>query len=338
MATSGSTNFTANANDIIALALRQCGVLGEGESMTDSQRTESVLPLNMLVKTWQAAGLRLSAVKTAYLFPELAQNDHQLTNSVVYNRPNDFSGASDLDIKDQYAYGPLQSFTLTQDSDSSDRVYYDPAVLDQGVRLGDIAGIYSIAEGTLKWGTVTVHQLSGASDYRVQISNGSTILTALTGDTLYILTAKAPRPLKILEAYVSQYGTNTEIPVGIISRREYDALSTKVTSGLPNQLYYDPQRTTGVVSIWPRTNDVRNYIRLRIKAPIEDFDAGTDEADLPQEWLLPLAMSLALLIAPSYGVPSEDFKKLEYLATMYYDMVFDFEQETETSMYIEPEM
>ena len=341
MATSGSTNYTATAEDIMTLALRQCGALGEGEVLNDTQKNETILPLNLLVKTWQAAGLRLSAVKTAYLFPEIGKNDHSLTNTVVKNRQNDFVGISDTSIKDQYALGPLQQFTVEDDfaasQGTSSFVYYDPALLAQGLRIGDIVGFYSSADNSITWGTVTVHQ-SSSGDYRFQASDGTGLILPSVGDICYVLTQKAPRPLKILEAYVLVNGLNTEIPIDVISRNEYDALSNKSASGVPNQIYYDPQRTTGIASIWPQTDDVRNYIKLRIKAPIEDFDAATDEADLPQEWLLPLAMNLASLIAPSYGVPAEDFKKIEMLAAKYYEMVFDFEQETETSMYIEPEM
>ena len=340
MATSGSTNFTANANDIIAVALRQCGVLGEGEDMTDEQRSETILPLNMLVKTWQAAGLYLSAVKTAYLFPEVGKNDHKLTNSVVYSRQGDFTGSSDLSIQDQYAYGPLQTYTLTDEwtgtQGDGNWVYYSTTELTEGIQVGDLVGIYNATEATREWGQVTAHEdVSG--EYRFQVTGGSgSTIPAAVGDTIYVLTKKAPRPLKILEAYVRQAGQVSDIPIDVVSRNEYDALSTKQSTGIPNQIHYDPQRDSGICSIWPQTDDPRTYITLRIKAPIEDFDAGTDEVDLPQEWLLPLAMNLALLMAPSYGVPAEDFKKIALLADMYYNMVFDFEQETETSVYFQP--
>lgn len=67
MATSGSTNFSINRDDIIKRALRLIGVLPQGESPSTDQVTEASLALNGLVKAWQADGMPLWAIRTSSL-------------------------------------------------------------------------------------------------------------------------------------------------------------------------------------------------------------------------------------------------------------------------------
>lgn len=63
MATSNSTNFAVTRDQIISGALRLCGTLAMGESPTTDQINESSEALNMLVKSLQADGMQLWAIK-----------------------------------------------------------------------------------------------------------------------------------------------------------------------------------------------------------------------------------------------------------------------------------
>lgn len=59
MATSGSTDFSATANDIIRGALRLIGVTEPGEAPSSSEASDALSALNMMVKSWQADGINL---------------------------------------------------------------------------------------------------------------------------------------------------------------------------------------------------------------------------------------------------------------------------------------
>jgi len=63
MSTSGSTDFNINRDQLIAGALRLCGVLAEGETATTEQISNGSEALNMLVKRLMADGMSLWAMK-----------------------------------------------------------------------------------------------------------------------------------------------------------------------------------------------------------------------------------------------------------------------------------
>lgn len=67
MATSGSTDFTLNRDQVISGALRKLGVLVSGGSPTTNQVTDATQALNALVKAFQADGMPLWAI-TNYTF------------------------------------------------------------------------------------------------------------------------------------------------------------------------------------------------------------------------------------------------------------------------------
>jgi hypothetical protein len=63
MPTSGSTNFSTSATNIINGALRIVGAIGQGETATTAQTNEALEALNMLVKAYEADGMPLWAIK-----------------------------------------------------------------------------------------------------------------------------------------------------------------------------------------------------------------------------------------------------------------------------------
>src|SRR4030067_1313184 len=83
MASSGSSNFTINRDQIINLAGLGSGVLGIGRvASADTTDTASRL-LNLIVKQWMgksdfAPGLKVWTRKRAYLFPQTNQSSYTL--------------------------------------------------------------------------------------------------------------------------------------------------------------------------------------------------------------------------------------------------------------------
>lgn len=59
MATSGTITFTKTAGEIVDLALRRIGVIGEGDSANAAQYASAQADLNFMLRTWQLDGPRL---------------------------------------------------------------------------------------------------------------------------------------------------------------------------------------------------------------------------------------------------------------------------------------
>jgi len=126
-------------------------------------------------------------------------------------------------------------------------------------------------------------------------------------------TVNLAKPLKITQAILHDTQTNVDIPMRIITRDEYLRLGNKTTNGQPIQIYYDPQRDTGVLYVYPPANSSAvsyKQIKFTYQKPFEDFDASTDNPDFPQEWYEALKYGLASRLAGEYGISMDDRKQL----------------------------
>jgi hypothetical protein len=113
-----------------------------------------------------------------------------------------------------------------------------------------------------------------------------------------------PKPLRVITAYRTTNGI--DVPLRIITRNEYINLGNKTTPGYPNSVYYDPQRETGTLYLYPvpdATVVANTTIVIYYQRPFDDFDNAADEPDFPQEWFDALKYGLATRLAPEYGVP-----------------------------------
>jgi len=153
----------------------------------------------------------------------------------------------------------------------------------------------------------------------------------------------AHKPLKVYQAWLKDNTSLTDQPVEVISRQEYEALTSKSAQGQPIKLFYDPRGgangSTGMMYLWPTAEAAvvtNKTLYFSYQRPFEDFDAATDEPDFPQEWFMALLYQLAWALAPSYGVPLEERKLLMIEAEKLHKDAKDFGME-EGSMYIEPQ-
>lgn len=308
MATSGSYDFSVNCQEIIKGAMRLIGAIASGETPAAAEISDGREALNMLVKSWVAEGIGLWLNQEVILFLEKSENSYTLGPT------GDHCTASSVKTEIKTA---ASSGDGTIDVDSI-----------TGISDGDFIGI-ELDDGTLQWTTI-----NGAPA-------GDTItLTAnLTDDVavdnhVYTYTSKIPRPLEVIEAR-RVYADDIQVPLEIVSRDEYMALSDKTSTGAPIQAYYDPQLTNGVLYVWQACNDVQERIRMTVKRPVEDFDANTNDADFPQEWLRALKFNLAIEIAPEYG--KEPSNTVIVKAEETKDAVGGFDRES-TSVFFQPEI
>jgi hypothetical protein len=66
-------------------------------------------------------------------------------------------------------------------------------------------------------------------------------------------------------------------------------------------MYYSPQTSSGILYVYATPDDVNEAVNFSYIRTIQDFDASSDEADLPQEWLDAVILNLAVRVAVTYG-------------------------------------
>lgn len=120
-----------------------------------------------------------------------------------------------------------------------------------------------------------------------------------------LATLLSKKPGRVLTVRRRVTADTTDTPLREMSRQEYLELPNKTTEGVPTGFYYDPQRATGTLYVWPvPTTAIAAAQTLRVEylRPIEDFDGTADNADLPQEWLMALTYALARELALKHGI------------------------------------
>lgn len=122
-------------------------------------------------------------------------------------------------------------------------------------------------------------------------------------------TLSTTKPNRVIRAWLRYTSGSIDVPINIISRDQYERLTSKTSTGYPNQLWYEPLRTTGVLHVWPTPDtSVAAAVTLyyTYQKPFDDFDSSTNEPDFPQEWFDALCFGLAARLAPEYGLPLEE--------------------------------
>lgn len=162
-------------------------------------------------------------------------------------------------------------------------------------------------------------------------TEGSQALTASTAS--YVISGA--RRIESVRRRTSSIDT----PMNELSRQEYYDLPTKSGTGTPVSWYFDPQRATRTLYVWPTAstavaaNTVLHFTYMRV---IEDIDALENDPDVPQEWLEALIYNLAVKIAGQYSDRSQaDIMALRLEAKALLDDLTSQDQET-ASIYFQP--
>src|SRR3990167_1528011 len=309
MTTSGSVDFGKTRTQIIESALRKCGVLREGVSASANQLTSGALALNDIVKALAVDGMPLWAIRESAIFPihdvntvVLGPSGGHAATTYVHTQLSEASAASDT--------------TLVVDSIT-------------GISASDQIGV-ELDSGNIFWTTV-----SGApSGSTITLAAGITTAAAVDSN-IYTYTNKTVRPLKIIQAQRFNYTDDTEIPINIVSRDEFQRLSNKSEEGTPHTIYLDHGVLTSTLHFYPRFPNGDETIKIWFQRPFEDMDAATDNLDFPQEYEQLIIMTLALQLGLENGVPQRKLGMIGQLAEMERKRVGDFGME-EGSVYFTP--
>lgn len=284
MTTSASVDFDLNRDAIIKAALQKIQAIGQGETPSATQVTESAIALNALIKSWHGtAGMPLWTTKQGFMLPmsdvssQLAGpgGDHVTTSYVqTTTSASALSGASTIDVS-----------SVT------------------GITSGYFIGIEQ-SDGTMQWTTV-----NGAPSGSTVTLTATLTGAVASGANVYCYATKIQRPLRVTEAYIIS-STGAEYKINVIGRDTYYSLGNKTSEGIPNQIYYDAQLNNGVLYYFPRFQDGHTVIGFTYQRPFEDFDSSTDTPDFPQAWIRALIWGLAYELCPDYGVPKDDRDRL----------------------------
>jgi len=130
-------------------------------------------------------------------------------------------------------------------------------------------------------------------------------LWTVTSKSLTLTTAASyamtpDRPLEIQSARLNRSGVET--PMQRFNREQYDTIPVKTSTGLPTCFYYNRQKETGTLFIWPVLAVAAGQtIELTYVRELADGTL-TDNIDVPSEWYDATVYGLAARIADDYGV------------------------------------
>lgn len=314
MATSGDTTYTIDRDGVINAALKLCGVLGEGGTGNSSQLSDNAELLNMIVKSWSGQGLHLWAKDEIILFPVKNQKQYGLGGSSA-DRACLTSEFIETELDGDHS---ASATSLTVDSTT-------------GMAGSDVIGVQTDSGG-IHWTTIS----SVDSSTTLTIASGLSAAASDNKNVYTYTTVYQVRPTRI--QYAQRKRDDDEfIPVKLYSHEEYNSLSDKDSSGPILHVYYDPQLTEGQLYVWqvPDDNYTDEVLYLTVSRPIEDFDAATDDVEMPQEWYLALVYNLALSSGVMYGISDSRYNRIATWATKYLEDVLHWDSEKE-SIYIEP--
>jgi len=196
----------------------------------------------------------------------------------------------------------------------------------------DILGIQTDSGG-IQWTTI-----NGTPTSTTIVPTAALSGAAGDNNNVYTYTTVFAENLLRLNNLWRRTDSGIDIPLDLIPRQEYVDLSDKDSNGVVTQGYYDPRLDTGVLSLWqtPGDSQTEELIYLRGARTFQDFDAGANTPDFPQEWYLALTWGLAKLRATASGVTGQDLKDIIVIAEDEMRKAVDFDTE-DGSIYIMPD-
>lgn len=104
------------------------------------------------------------------------------------------------------------------------------------------------------------------------------------------------RPTGIHGAFI-RTANNLDIPVEVITREEYSAITDKSASGEPAQLFYSPTMGAGTIYLSP-VPILAETLHFQSQRPMANFASIEDEINLPPETEEAIKYNLSLRVCP----------------------------------------
>lgn len=279
MALSNVITFNLNRDQLIQSACSQLGVDSSIVSATNTLNIQNFL--NMLLKQLELTNIHMWEEVESTLFLTSGQS--------IYNiGPQYPNAAGDNTIETTLlANGSVSTLTLTS--------IQGPAT--QGIQVGDNIGVV-LDNGDLQWSTI---QSINTANLQV-VMNAALTSTASAGAQVFTYTNTTSIPLNVSSVRYNSGGT--ERICYMRGRDEFMMIAQKfsqTSTSQANQVFYVPSETFGTMYIYPTPSNSSDRIHFSYSRTLDDFTQSTDNADLPQAWLLALVLNLSVLIAPIFG-------------------------------------
>jgi len=293
MTTSGSVDFSVSRDDIILAALQDLGVAAGVDTSSSasftSHSTMMAKKLNMLVKNWAGQadfsnGIKMWSRKTAYLFLQKGQAVYTLGPTVSATSGTDKWASSYV------------STTIAADEASGQTVLTltDGSIFAANDRIG-----IELDTGYLHWTTVSGTPTGNDVTVAVALTSAASAGRRVFG---YSTTNQGRRPLDIYEGCILLRDTDgNDTPVDVISRTQYEGITSKGTDAQPTQAHYSATLLDGTLYLDSEPTSSTYVLRIVYISTIEDFDASADTPDYDQNWYLPLVLGLEEQTAMAFG-------------------------------------
>jgi hypothetical protein len=102
-------------------------------------------------------------------------------------------------------------------------------------------------------------------------------------------------PIDVLDVFIRETvgSETTDIPMTRLSRAEYAHITTKSSTGKPNQFFINKQLTP-TISVWPTPDKSSTYtVVMNVLTRMDDADTATNTLDLPFRFYPCLTAGLA---------------------------------------------
>lgn len=297
MTTSGSTDYTRTALQVVGAALRKLRVLAAGATATGGDLTDGLEALNLMLKAWQLDDITLWCLTEAVLHLEKDGQTYTLGPSGDH-----FCAASDAVKTELTAAVAAGGVALTVTSNT-------------GIVNADAVGV-ELDDGTLHWSTQNGAP-AGATD--LTLAAGLTS-AASAGAVVFAYTSKIARPIEILEARLRDVDDNdTPLDIDRSSVAYMQRHTDKTATGDVRRISIVPTIGGLTLYTWPACDDVTTRIFCTVQRVIEDLDASGNTLDLPAECLEAVIFNLSVRLGPEFRVAVPDDVKA--FAAYGYEMI-----------------
>jgi len=274
MATSGTTSFNLDIDDVIEESYERCGIRNtKGYDLKSSRRS-----LNLLFSEWGNRGIHLWKVEL--------KSQSLTAGQATYTTPSDCSDVLEAYVSSTGAADTTLATALTTGATS--------VVLTDASTFSS-SGTIQIEEETITYSGKSSNTLTGAS--RGQF--GSTAAAHTSGT--------------VVQNSSGAVTTSTnDISLSKIDRSAYAGLPNKGQTGQPSQYYVDRQ-TRPTISLY-LTPDANTYTFLKYYyiQRIQDAGSYTNQTDLPYRFFPCMVSGLAFYLSQKYAPERVQPLKLLY--------------------------
>lgn len=316
MTIESTSSFNETADQIILNALIILKIYSPADTLQASDEALGLNFLNLLVKHWEGLGIHIWTTAFATVWLQQGQQVYSL-------------GSKTTDAFWANTY--TETTTTTSYSNTTTTLALGKSLT---TLLNDNIGVQG-SDGNMYWSTISVASTGTMATINGFASMPSTV-TIPSGAYVYTFTARPVKPLQIQSASRRSglLQSTVDVIMPSISYYDYELLTNKFYQGTPLQWKLHPNTGSSLLTVWPVPNDVTQRIHIQYLRPLFDFTVGTDNPDIPQEWLLTLTYGLAAIMAPAYGKVASAGALMQVAESMLEGL--DGYDREKTSLYFEP--